>query len=686
MKNIRKAIPILAPVLAAGAVAWGAASSLNGYTAPVYGADEFQIAGKDAREQENGQERNRSPAEESLPKGENDASESGEEEKAATKGNFDLADGSYEGSGNGFHGPVKVSVKILGKSISAVDVLSHSDDEAFFNRAKEGVIGNILSEQSLEVDVVSGATYSSKGIISAVKNALFKSADADDQGAESAKSSAADPVTIGQGNFNVADGAYEGSGQGYRGEVKVRVDVQSKTITAVDVLSHSDDESFFNRAREGVTASILSGQSLEVDAVSGATYSSRGIISAVKNALSGQEDGGENDVLTPSPTPKTIKKVKESGAYEDGAYTGTGAGFGGDITVRVKISGGKIKSIKILKSQDGDDYIQKASVVMQSILKQQGTNVDAVSGATYSSVGIIEAVRNALQKATASTKKKKPSATAAPGKKPQATAQPTKKPSNPSGLSGKFPYPDGTYKGVGEGFGGDIGVIVAIRDKAIKEIQITSHEDEDDAFFNRAKAVIDQVLQKQDIHVDAVSGATYSSRGILEGIANAIEAAKQAAEALSKPQKTPIPTETPKPTEAPVLTETPKPTESPLPTETPVPGGEPSGGVYADGEYTATALCAPDEYEDFEAYNLTLTLAVKDDRITEIRNIFGDGDSENDAYIRRAANGSSKYPGVVSQILEKNSVEGVDAVSHATCSSRSIQEACRQALENAKRQ
>lgn len=674
MKNIRKAIPILAPVLAAGAVAWGAASSLDGYTTPVYGADEFQIAGKDAREQENGQERNRFPAEESLPKGENDASESGEEEKAAAKGNFDLADGSYEGSGNGFHGPVKVLVKILGKSISAVDVLSHSDDEAFFNRAKEGVIGNILSGQSLEVDVVSGATYSSKGIISAVKNALFKSADADDQAAESAKSSAAAPVTIGQGNFNVADGAYEGSGQGYRGEVKVRVDVQSKTITAVDVLSHSDDESFFNRAREGVTASILSGQSLEVDAVSGATYSSRGIISAVKNALSGQEDGGENDVLTPSPTPKTIKKVKKSGAYEDGAYTGTGAGFGGDITVRVKISGGKIKSIKILKSQDGDDYIQKASVVVQSILKQQGTNVDAVSGATYSSVGIIEAVRDALQKATASTKKKKPSATAAPGKKPQATAQPTKKPSNPSGLSGKFPYPDGTYKGVGEGFGGDIGVIVAIRDKAIKEIQITSHEDEDDAFFNRAKAVIDQVLEKQDIHVDAVSGATYSSRGILEGIAQAIEAAKKAAAGITPAPK---PTETPKPIET--------PTGTPIPSETPAPE-TPGGLLYIDGEYTASALCLPDAYEDFAPYNLTLTLAVQGDQITAIKGISGDGGRENESYIKRAADGSAKYPGVVSQILERNSLEGVDAVSHATCSSQSILEACRQALEAAKKQ
>ena len=56
------------------------------------------------------------------------------------------------------------------------------------------------------------------------------------------------------------------------------------------------------------------------------------------------------------------------------------------------------------------------------------------------------------------------------------------------------------------------------------------------------------------------------------------------------------------------------------------------------------------------------------------------------SYIRRAVSGSTKYPGVVSQILEKNSLEGIDAVSHATCSSQSILEACRQALKKAQRQ
>lgn len=82
-----------------------------------------------------------------------------------------MADGFYKGSGTGFAGTVSVSVEIKDKSIIAINILSTQDDEAFFNRAK-GVIDKIIAGQTLDVDVVSGATYSSNGIISAVKNAL----------------------------------------------------------------------------------------------------------------------------------------------------------------------------------------------------------------------------------------------------------------------------------------------------------------------------------------------------------------------------------------------------------------------------------------------------------------------------------------------------------------------------------
>lgn len=672
MKKIKKVIPILAPVVAAGTVAWGAASSLGGYTTPVYGSDDFKIAAGGVQDAEPLQaaSRQKSGEDPEAPSEKEPKEDQKKDEAAAAKGDLDLADGSYEGTGTGFNGPVKVSVKIQDRAMAAIDVVSHSDDEAFFNRAKEGVIQAILQAQSADVDVVSGATYSSKGIISAVKNALSGGGgSAGASGSSGApQPTASAPVTIGQGNFDVADGTYEGSADGFHGTVRVSVKVQDKTIQAIDIVSHADDAAFFDRAKTGVVGSILSSQSLDVDVVSGATYSSKGIINAVKNALAGQGGSAAADTPAPTQTPvpvNTPKPAKDPGAYKDGTYTGTGTGFAGKLTVQVKISGGKIKKIKIVRTDDDPAYIEKASALIKRIIKEQGTDVDVISGATYSSTGIIEAVRDALGRAAVPTPEKTPAPTAAP----RPTAAPAKKPAG----SGRFPYPDGSYTGIGEGFGGDIAVTVVIRDKSIKEIRITSHEGEDDAFFDRAKMIADKIVQEQDIAADAVSGATYSSQGILEGVRNAIEAAKRAAlPASPTPVQTPAPTPTPTPTAVPTFTPEATPTPDPI-------------SAYIDGDHKVTVPCVPDEYEDFDAYDLTLTLIMENDKITGIRDITGNGWPDNDAYITRAAKGSSLYPGVVSQILEKNSVEGIDTVTRATCSSQSIIEACRQALEAARR-
>ena len=147
MKEWLKKMNSLGWILPAFVVAAGVAFTLSDYTAPVY---EVQAA-------VDGQASDETP-----------------EDKTAeqVKGNFDLADGFYMGTGVGFAGNIKVSVEIRDKSIVGIDILEvEADDEAFFNRAK-GVIERILQSQSLDVDVVSGATYSSRGIINAVKNAL----------------------------------------------------------------------------------------------------------------------------------------------------------------------------------------------------------------------------------------------------------------------------------------------------------------------------------------------------------------------------------------------------------------------------------------------------------------------------------------------------------------------------------
>ncbi len=82
-----------------------------------------------------------------------------------------LKDGVFEGEAEGFNGKTKVSIEVQNGTIKKVDVLSSEDDESYLNEAKK-LIPTIIEKQNTDVDSISGATYSSKGIISAVENAL----------------------------------------------------------------------------------------------------------------------------------------------------------------------------------------------------------------------------------------------------------------------------------------------------------------------------------------------------------------------------------------------------------------------------------------------------------------------------------------------------------------------------------
>ena len=83
-------------------------------------------------------------------------------------------DGTYSGSASGFSGTLQVSVQISNDVITSVTVTSHNETQGFADRAIEEIPRKILSSQSTSVDVVSGATYTSNGIINAVNNALSK--------------------------------------------------------------------------------------------------------------------------------------------------------------------------------------------------------------------------------------------------------------------------------------------------------------------------------------------------------------------------------------------------------------------------------------------------------------------------------------------------------------------------------
>lgn len=111
----------------------------------------------------------------------------------------------------------------------------------------------------------------------------------------------------------LADGTYQGSGQGFNGTLTVEVTVEQGQVTAITVVSSNDTPNFFSRAR-AVLDSVLQSQSLEVDAVSGATYSSAGLLSAIEDALSGAVTDGELQVN------ESLQNLPAQGGHGHGGF------------------------------------------------------------------------------------------------------------------------------------------------------------------------------------------------------------------------------------------------------------------------------------------------------------------------------------------------------------------------------
>ena len=196
-----------------------------------------------------------------------------------------------------------------------------------------------------------------------------------------------------------ADGVYVGSSRGYGGAVRVQVTMENGSITEVEILDASHETKQFLRRAKRLLTTVVETQSWEVDAVSEATYTSRGILGAVQNALTGEV---VNNPLPPQPKPAATLVVEEFTApsiYLDGIYTAEAMGFDGQITVQVTVAEDKITDITILSAEDEEEYLSQAKQVIPSILEGQSPNVDTVSGATYSSTGILNAVKLALAKA-----------------------------------------------------------------------------------------------------------------------------------------------------------------------------------------------------------------------------------------------------------------------------------------------
>ena len=105
---------------------------------------------------------------------------------------------------------------------------------------------------------------------------------------------------------------------------------------------------------------------------------------------------------TPAPTPTPEETPEPTGPYIDGTYTGSSYGYSGRVNVTVTIQGGQIASIEQSNS-DSPEYFDYAweTIYPQIMGNQSADGIDAASGATYSSEGILGAIQKALAQALA---------------------------------------------------------------------------------------------------------------------------------------------------------------------------------------------------------------------------------------------------------------------------------------------
>lgn len=183
--------------------------------------------------------------------------------------------------------------------------------------------------------------------------------------------------------------------------------------------------------------------------------------------------------------------------WQNGKYSAMGLNFEEPIVAVVQIRGHKIASISVTDGgRTYDQYKSAYKTVADRIIEAQSTDVDGVSGATYSSNAVREAVNNALDQAL--------------GKQPVAQ-------------SGAIAFMPGTYIGTGRGYGGMVQASVTFSDSSVTGVTVTEHHETahigDIALV--PMSLPHEIVKANGTGVDGVSGATFSSYAIKAAVNDA---------------------------------------------------------------------------------------------------------------------------------------------------------------------
>lgn len=371
-----------------------------------------------------------------------------------------VEDGVYSGSADGYSGPISVEVTVEGGEITDVKVLSHSDSPGISDPAIEEVPAAMVAGNTTEVEVVSGATFTSTGIINAVNIALTgeageaSEAPVVDEGEEDEDIEASDNVFF--------DGTYTETVEGHNGPMTVEVVVEGNVITSVVVLEHEETDGLADPALEDVPAAIIARNGTDVDVVSSATVTSEAVIKAVEKALG--------------------PKVRAA-TYNDGTYEATVDALHGPLSVEVTVADGVISDVVVTEHSETEGLTDPAVTDLPTeIVESNSTDVDVVSGATLTSNAVKSAVDEALFAAATS------------------------------------------YQVTVQGHNGPLTVVAAVEDGTITNVEVTEHEETDGLADPALADVPAAIVETNSTEVEVVSGATITSEAIIEAVNLILEA------------------------------------------------------------------------------------------------------------------------------------------------------------------
>lgn len=228
------------------------------------------------------------------------------------------ADGVYVGSSRGYGGKVKVQVTMEGGFITDLQILDASHETSAFLKRARRLLTIVQDAQTWEVDAISEATYTSRGILGAIQNALTGEEVINPLPPKQEVPEEPPVVEEFVAPSAYRDGVYTASADGYGGSITVQVTISNDTITDITILSaDGETRSYFTRARY-VISSMLTANSPEVDTVSGATYSSTGIINAVKSAMMKAANDSDSN-HEEAPTEEAVSETTAETPVEESA-------------------------------------------------------------------------------------------------------------------------------------------------------------------------------------------------------------------------------------------------------------------------------------------------------------------------------------------------------------------------------